>query len=104
MENVFYFALKALSILQIFTFFKNSRPEVFLGKCVLKICGKFIGEQLCRSVISVKLRSNFTEIPLRHRCYPVNLLHILRTAFPKNTSGVLIVIFALTFWLCGTTA
>ena len=29
----------------------SSRPEVFLGKGVLKICSKFTGEQQCRSVI-----------------------------------------------------
>ena len=32
------------------------------------------------------LQSNFIEILLRHGCSPVNLLHIFRTAFPKNTS------------------
>ena len=34
---------------------RSSRPEVFLGKGVLKICSKFIGEHPCRSVISIKL-------------------------------------------------
>ena len=48
---------------------------------------KFTGEHPCRSVISLKLQSNFIEIALRHRCSPVNLLHIFRTPFPKNTSG-----------------
>ena len=33
-----------------------------------------------------KFQSNFTEITLRHGCSPVNLLHIFRTPFPKNTS------------------
>ena len=43
-------------------------------------------------VLSVltKLQSNFTEMKLRHGCSPVNLLHILRTPFPKNGSGVLL--------------
>ena len=27
--------------------FKSSRPEVFLGKCVLKICSKFTREHPC---------------------------------------------------------
>ena len=48
---------------------RNSRPEVFLGQGVLKICSKFTGEHPCRSV---------------------NLLHISRTLFPKNTSGGLL--------------
>ena len=35
----------------------------------------------------VALQSNFIEIILRHGCSHVNLLHIFRTSFPKNTSG-----------------
>ena len=31
--------------------------------------------------------ANFIEIALRHGCSPVNLLHIFRTPFPRNTSG-----------------
>ena len=30
---------------------------------------------------------NFIEITLRHGSSPVNLLHIFRTPFPKNTCG-----------------
>ena len=33
-----------------------------------------------------KLLCNFIEVALRHGCSPVNLLHIFRTTFPKNTS------------------
>ena len=33
---------------------------------------------------------NFIEITLRFRCSPVNLQHIFRTLFPKNTSGWLL--------------
>ena len=47
--------------------FRSSRPVVFQGKGVLKICSKFI------------------EITLRHGCSPVNLLHNFRTPFSKNT-------------------
>ena len=36
--------------------YKSSRPEVFLGKCVRKICSKFTGEHPCRSAISIKLQ------------------------------------------------
>ena len=70
--------------------FKSSRPEVFLGKSVLKMCSKFTGEHPCRSAISIKLQSNFIEIALRHGCCPVNLLHIFRTPFPRNTYGWLL--------------
>ena len=69
---------------------RSSRPEVFLGKGVLKICSKFTGEHPCQSAISIKLQSNFFEIALRHGCSPANLLHIFRTPFPKNTSGRLL--------------
>ena len=37
-----------------------------------------------------KVASNFIEIALRHGCSPVNLLHIFRTPFPRNTSGWLL--------------
>ena len=66
---------------------RSSHPEVFLGKGVLKICNRFTGEHPCRSAILIKLQSNFVEIALQHGCSPVNLLHIFRTPFPKNTSG-----------------
>ena len=78
--------------------FRSSHPEVFHEKGVLKLCSKFTGEQPCRSVISIKLLCNFSEITLRreccnfieialrHSCSPVNFLHIFRTPFPNDTS------------------
>ena len=56
---------------------RNSRPEAFLGKGVLRICSKFTEEHPFRSVIS---------ITVWHGCSPVNLLHIFRTPFPWKTS------------------
>ena len=38
---------------------------------------------------------NFIEIPLRHGCSPVNLLHIFRIPFHKNTYGRLLLIHGL---------
>ena len=64
----------------------SSRPEVLLEKDVLKICSKFTGEHPCRSVISIKVLSNFIKVTLRRGRSPVNLLHIFRTPFSKNTS------------------
>ena len=64
---------------------RSSPPEVFLGKVVLKICSKFTGERPYRSAISIKLICNFIEIALRQGCSPLNLLHIIRKTFPKNT-------------------
>ena len=40
--------------------FTSSHPEVFLGKGALKICSKVTGEHACRSVIFIKLQSNWT--------------------------------------------
>ena len=67
-----------------FTNDRRSPPEVFLRKVVLKICSKFTGDHPCRSVISIEFA--------RHGCSPVDLLHILRTPFPKNTSGRLLLV------------
>ena len=64
--------------------------DVFLRKVVRKIWSKFTGEHPCRSAISTKLLCNFIEIALRHGCSPVNLLHIFRIPFLKNTSGRLL--------------
>ena len=36
--------------------------------------------------VIVLVRCNFIEITLRYWCSPVNLLHIFRTSFSKNTS------------------
>ena len=73
--------------------FRSSRSEVFLRKGVQKICSKFRGEHPCRSVISIKLQSNIIEIALRHGCSPVNLLHIFRTPFLRNTSERILLTF-----------
>ena len=70
--------------------YRSSHPEVFLGKGILKICSKCTGEHSCRSAISIKLQSSCFEITLWHGCSPVNLLHIFRTPFSKNTSGQLL--------------
>ena len=66
--------------------FRRSLLDVFLGKVVQKICSNFKGESSCRSAVLIKLQSNFIEITFRHGCSPVNLLHIFKTPFPKNTS------------------
>ena len=79
-----------VKITQIIIKYRSSRPEVFLRKGALKIYSKFSGEHPCRSVISIKLHSNFIEIALRHGCSPANLLHIFTTPFLKNTSGWLL--------------
>ena len=73
---------------------RSSHSEVFLRKCVLKICSKFTGEHPWWSAISTKLQSNFFEIELRYA--PVNLLHILRAPFQQNTSEWLLLLWEKT--------
>ena len=67
------------------TCIRCSHPEVFQGKHVLKICSKFTGEHPYRSAISIKL--------LQHGRSPVNFLHVFRTAFLKNTSAPLFLVY-----------
>ena len=55
-------------------------------------------------VIQIGLKASFpndtgSAIALRHGCSPVNLLHIFRAPFPKNTSGQLLLSF-ITLVLC----
>ena len=45
---------------------RNSHPEVFLEKGVLKICSKFTGEHPCRSVISIKLLCSALQLYKNH--------------------------------------
>ena len=55
----------------------------------------FTGEHSCQSVISIKLQSKFIEIAIRHGCSPVNMLHIFRKPFPRNTPGWLVLTFSI---------
>ena len=73
--------------------FQKQPSEGILRKGNLKICSKFTGEHPCQSIISIKLFCNFIEITLRHGRCPVNLLHILRTPFLKNSCGQLLLEF-----------
>ena len=63
---------------------------MFLRKGALKICTKFTGEHPCWSMISINLQSSFIEIRLWRGHSPLNLLHIFRTPFPRNTHGWLL--------------
>ena len=50
-QGIFQNLLKIANVIPI----RNSHPEMFLVKGVLKICSKFTGEHPCRNVISIKL-------------------------------------------------
>ena len=77
---------------------RNSHPEVFLRKGVLKICSKFTRGHTFRSAISIKLICNCIKIALQHGCPPVNLVYIFRIPFPRNTSGWLLLYFSWLYW------
>ena len=66
---------------QLLSYFQKQPSRGVLRKAVLEICWKFTGEHPCGSIISIELHCNFTEIPFRHGCSPVSLLHIFRTPF-----------------------
>ena len=65
---------------------------MFLGKGFLKKCCNFTGEHPCRSVVSIKLLCDIIEFALRHRCSPVDLLHIFRTPFPNTSRWLLLIV------------
>ena len=79
-----------------FTFELKGGTEAVTQKCSWeKVFWKHAAEHPCQSVISIKLICNFIEIALRHWCSPVNLLHIFRTSFSRNTSGGVYTLYML---------
>ena len=74
------------------TFKQQKQPfrGVPIVKGVLKICSKFSGEHPCRSVISIKFRSNFIEITTSAWVFSCKFAAFFRTPFTKNTSGWLL--------------
>ena len=73
--------------------FQKLTPRGFLRKTCSENTQQITGEHPWRSVISIKLLCIFIEITRQHGCSRVNLLHIFRTPFPKNTSGGLLLEF-----------
>ena len=70
------------------------QKQLFSG--ALRISSSEIMQQIYRRI---KLLCNFIEIALRHGCSHVNLLHIFRTPFPKNTSGRLLLLLQCCLFL-----
>ena len=81
--NLFYFML---FILIFYCKYIYIYIYIYIYRGVLKTCRRFTGQHPCRSAISIKLQS----ITLPHGFCPVNLLHIFRTRFSKNTFGRLL--------------
>ena len=67
--------------------YRSSRSEVFLRKENMQ---QIYGRKRMPKCDFNKVSSNFIKIALRHGCSPVNLLHIFRAPFPRNTSGWLL--------------
>ena len=53
-------------------------------------------------MISIKLQSNFIEITVQHRCFPVILLHVFRRPFTKNISGGMLLTLQVTAFVSHT--
>ena len=68
----------------------SSHPKVSIGKGALKVRQKIYRRTPMPKCDFNKVPSNFIEMALSHGCFPVNLLHIFRTTFPRNTSGWLL--------------
>ena len=67
---------------------KKNLPLVKFPKCFPDHSQKQPSRAVLRKRYSENVQhSNFIAIALRHGCSPVNLLHIFRTSFPKNSSG-----------------
>ena len=64
---------------------RNSHPEVFSKKGVLKNFIKLTGERLCQSLFFNKVAclepATLLKKRLWHRCFPVNFVTFLRTPF-----------------------
>ena len=64
---------------------RNSRPQVFCKKGVLRNLIKFTGKHLCRSLFFNKFAglcpATLFKKRLWHRCFPVNFIKFLRTPF-----------------------
>ena len=78
------------------TFFQKQPSRGVLRKWSSKTLQQMYRKKPCRRFISIKLLCNFIEIAHWHGCFPVNLLHIFKTPFPRNTSGLLLL---LLLWL-----
>ena len=66
------------------------QKQPFIGVLIKRCFGNVQLINRIPPISKCDFNSNFIEITLRHGCSPVNLLHISRTPFPKNTSGGLL--------------
>ena len=69
--------------------------EAAIQRCSYKKVFRKYAANLQKNIHVELWVSNFIEIALQHGCFPVNLLHIFKTLFLKNTSEWLLLIFLL---------
>ena len=86
---IFYFISQHGTITRTICPYYSSMLSVMIVHFYLAIVSFYVGFVLM-SEAAVQLLCNFIEITLCHECSPVNLLHIFRTPFLKNTSGWLL--------------
>ena len=64
---------------------KQPSRDVLMKRCSENMQQIYRGTTMPKCDFS-KVACNFIEIALWHGCFPINLLHIFRTAFLKNIS------------------
>ena len=73
---------------------RSSHRRCSLRKGVLRNFVKFTGKHLCQSLLFNKVAglrpATLLKKKLWHRCFPINFVKFLRTAFLRNTSGRLL--------------
>ena len=78
-ENLFWMLPNCSSWNKNVTFVRRNLPEVFLVKAFLKICSKFIGEHLCRTAISIKLKATLLKLH-----FGMGVLQYIRCIFSEH--------------------
>ena len=71
-------------LLFLVTLFRNSHPEVFYKKGVLRNFAKFTGKYLCQILFFRLKPATLLKKRLWRRCFPVNFAKFLRPPFLKE--------------------
>ena len=92
-ENVYLFLFETVEIqFSDLKYLRSRGPEALSKRCSENIQQIYRGTPMPKCDF-IKVASSFIEITLWRKCSTVNLLHILRTAFSKNSTGWLLPIF-----------
>ena len=91
--------LDKLNLQPIFSFQKQPRRGILKKRCSENMQQIYRITPMPKRYFD-KVALQLIEITLRHGCSPVNLLHIFRTPFLKNTSGWLLLSFDKCLYIC----